>query len=149
MMYDVQVVDEYPNFSYLVRYSKDEQLTEALDMVVKKANELSQEGKSLLWIFISIDTHCKMNPLGMFGYIGISEHCNTLNGLVNGGFTNPAPALTAELKAELLECLRYGEISYKSLAFGVHMSEAQKECKERLNKISSAITKLTNLECGS
>jgi hypothetical protein len=146
MMYDVQVVDEYPNFSYLVRYSKDEQLTEALDMVVKKANELSQEGKSLLWIFISIDTHCKMNPLGMFGYIGISEHCNTLNGLVNPPFTNPAPSLTAELKQELLESLKLA-LPCTGNKF-VRRSDT-KEIIRVSEKVEAAITKLTNLECGS
>jgi hypothetical protein len=82
MMSDVQVVDEYPNFAYLVRYSKEDQLAEALGMVVSKANELSKEGKSLLWIFLRPDECSKMNPLGMFGYIGVAEHCNTLNGLV-------------------------------------------------------------------
>jgi hypothetical protein len=63
------------------------------------------------------------------------------------GYTHPAPALTAELKAELIECLKMG---LAALMY-VHGTERKspnfiKEVYcERQDKIRAAITKLTNL----
>jgi hypothetical protein len=64
--------------------------------------------------------------------------------------THPAPALTAELKAEFLEVLKIGEklldrtepyISYND-GYG---SPAYMEFKDNKRKFHAAITKLTNL----
>jgi hypothetical protein len=66
----------------------------------------------------------------------------------NALYLHPAPALTAELKAELIECLKMG----LTAQMYVHGTEHKSPnfIKEiycgREDRIQSAITKLTNLE---
>jgi len=66
-------------------------------------------------------------------------------------YPHPAPALTAELKAELIECLKMG-LTAQMYVHGTERKSPNfiKEvyCK-RQDKIQAAITKLTSLECGS
>ena len=61
--------------------------------------------------------------------------------------THPAPALTAELKAELIECLKMG-LTAQMYVHGTERKSPNfiKEVYfERQDKIQAAITKLTNL----
>jgi len=70
---------------------------------------------------------------------------------------HPALALTAELKAELLEALNFGQdAADNDLTAAYNVAEESPgryeviDCRTTaLKKIKAAITKLTNLECGS
>ena len=65
----------------------------------------------------------------------------------NALYLHPAPALTAELKAELIECLKMG-LTAQMYVHGTERKSPNfiKEVYfERQDKIQAAITKLTNL----
>jgi hypothetical protein len=72
----------------------------------------------------------------------------------NALYLHPAPALTAELKAELLDALRVAEFHSNGIRMRLQKklvsgSPILKAMDKQHQKVTEAVTKLTNLESGS